>query len=59
MFSVDDLMKLNAVTPQTVKKPYRIEPHHDKMCLRESPTRADTNWPAQLQRLARVLKFRL
>ena len=35
------------------------EPRHEKMCLRESPTRPDTNWPAQLQRLARVLKFRL
>ena len=34
-------------------------PRHDKMCLRESPTRPDTNRPAQLQRLARVLKFRL
>ena len=29
------------------------------MCLRESPTRQDTNWPAQLQRQARILKFRI
>ena len=35
------------------------EPCDDKMCLWESLTRPDTNRPAQLQRLARVLKFRL
>ena len=35
------------------------EPRHDKMCLREFPTRPDTNRPAQPQQLARVLKFRL
>ena len=35
------------------------EPRHDKTCLRECPTRQDTNRPAQLQKLARVLKFRL
>ena len=35
------------------------EPRHEKMCLWESPTRPDTNWPAQPQKLARVLKFRL
>ena len=29
------------------------------MCFRESPTRKDTNWPAQLQRPARILKFRI
>ena len=29
-----------------------IEPRHDKMCLREFPTRPDTNQPAQSQRLA-------
>ena len=28
------------------------EPRHDKMCLREFPTRSDSNWPAQLQKLA-------
>ena len=33
------------------------EPRHYKMCLREFPTRVDTNWPAQPQKLARVLKF--
>ena len=36
-----------------------FEPRHEKMCLRESPTRQDTNWPAQLQRPARILKFRI
>ena len=35
------------------------EPRHDKTCLWEFPTRPDTNWPAQPQELARVLKFRL
>ena len=35
------------------------EPRHEKMCLRESPTRQDTNWPAQLQRPARILKFQI
>ena len=35
------------------------EPRHDKTCLREFPTRLDTNRPAQPQQLARVLKFRL
>ena len=29
------------------------------MCLWESPNRQDTNWPAQLQRPARILKFRI
>ena len=33
------------------------EPRHDKMCLRESLTRQDINWSAQLQRPARILKF--
>ena len=35
------------------------EPCHEKICLRESPTRQDTNWPAQLQRQARILKFQI
>ena len=29
-----------------------FEPRHEKMCLREFPTRSDSNWPAQLQKLA-------
>ena len=36
-----------------------FEPRHDKTCLREFPTRPDTNRPAQPQKLVRVLKFRL
>ena len=36
-----------------------IEPRHDKTCLREFPTRPDSNRPAQPHKLARVLKFRL
>ena len=35
------------------------EPRHDKTYLQEFPTRPDTNRPAQPQKLARVLKFRL
>ena len=39
--------------------PNLFEPRHEKMCLQESPTRPDTNRPAQPQKLARVLKFQL
>ena len=28
------------------------EPRQEKTCLREFPTRSDSNWPAQLQKLA-------
>ena len=35
------------------------EPRHEKTCLRESTTRQNTNRPAQPQKLARVLNFRL
>ena len=38
---------------------FTMEPRHEKTCLREFPARYDSNWPAQLQKLARVLKFRL
>ena len=34
-----------------------IEPRHEKTCLREFPTRSDSNRPAQLQKLAWGLKF--
>ena len=37
----------------------RYEPHHAKMCLRTFSTRYDSNRSAQLQRLARVLKFQI
>ena len=33
------------------------EPRHENTCLPEFPTRSDSNWPAQLQKLARGLKF--
>ena len=36
-----------------------FEPRHEKTCLREFPTRPDTNRPARPQKLARVSKFRL
>ena len=39
--------------------PHLNEPQHNKVSLRKFLTRPDTNWPAQLQKLARVLKFRL
>ena len=34
-----------------------IEPHHEKICLRGFLTREDSNQPAQLQKLARILKL--
>ena len=34
-----------------------IEPRHDKMCLREFPTRTDANRSAQPQKLARVFEI--
>ena len=33
------------------------EPLHEKTCLPEFPTRSDSNWPAQLQKLAWGLQF--
>ena len=45
----------NTTKKKSKSKPF--EPRHEKMCLQESPTRQDTNWPAQLQRPARILKF--
>ena len=30
----------------------KVEPRYEKTCLREFPTRTDSNWPAQLQKLA-------
>ena len=35
------------------------EPRHEKTCLRVFPTRPDTNRSAHIQKLAKVLKFRL
>ena len=34
-----------------------FEPRHEKTCLRGSVARYDSNRPAQLQRLATVIKF--
>ena len=34
-----------------------IEPRREKTCLRELPTMSDSNWPAQVQKLAGGLKF--
>ena len=36
-----------------------FEPRHEKTCFWGFSTRYDSNQPAQLMRLARVLKFRL
>ena len=33
------------------------EPHHAKMCLQRFSSRSDSNQPAQLQKLARILKL--
>ena len=33
------------------------EPCHEKTCLREFPVRSDSNWPAQLQKLAWAWNF--
>ena len=33
------------------------EPRHEKTCLREFPIRSDSNWPAQLQKLAWGFNF--
>ena len=35
------------------------EPRQEKPCLREAATRQDSNWPAQLHRIARALNFGL
>ena len=43
------------IMPEACRK--KNEPRHDKTCLREFPTRPDTNWPAQPRKLSRVLKF--
>ena len=37
--------------------PHLLEPHHAKMCLRRFSSRSDSNQPAQLQKLARILKL--
>ena len=36
---------------------HTCEPGHEKTCLREFLTRSDSNWPAQIQKLAWGLKF--
>ena len=36
---------------------YKYEPRHEKTCLRVFPTRSDSNWPTQLQKLAWGLKI--
>ena len=36
---------------------FKIEPCHEKTCLRGCTTRQDSNLPALLQKLASVLKF--
>ena len=51
------LQKLGVIT--IISLILLFEPRHDKTCLREFPTRPDTQRPAQPQPLARVLKFRL
>ena len=54
-----DLEKAEEFKGQFMDVFNKNEPEHDKTCLREFPTRPDTNRHAQPQKLARVLKFRL
>ena len=54
---MNKLKKLKKKWKISIPQKFIYEPRHEKMCLRESPTRQDTNWPAQLQRPARILKF--
>ena len=49
MFSHDEAL-LHTSTTQFERNTF--EPRHEKTCLREFPTRSDSNWPAQLQKLA-------
>ena len=45
--------------PNATSNTFLNKPRHDKTCFREFLTTPDTNRPAQPQKLARVLKFRL
>ena len=70
-FDVDNIMRSSAYSNELILKlssstwsPVSLkilgksfEPRHEKTCLREFSTRSDSNWPAQLQKLARILKF--
>ena len=62
--SKDNPLSYSAIK-QLTKLPWIVlttlwfEPRHEKTCLREFAIRYDSNWPAHLMRLARVLKFRL
>ena len=60
-------LSLSPFCAQVLSKPFMFnfgtqlghnayEPRHEKTCLREFPTRSDSNWPAQLQKLAWGLK---
>ena len=56
----DNLLSSSKDLPKTeVLKMNTSEPRRDKTCLRVFPTRPGTNRPAQSQKLARALKFRL
>ena len=43
---------LDSAKTRTTAECKTLEHRHDKTCLREFPTRPDTNWPAQPQKLA-------
>ena len=56
--SMQNYTKLSVICHPVPSLPVSLcEPRHDKMCLKEFPTRPDTNRPAQPQKLARVLEF--
>ena len=58
---INDCWSANIPTVAWIKckNMHAFEPCHVKTCLREFPTRLDSNWPAQLQKLTLGLKFRL
>ena len=50
---------MHFVHMQTVLKFKHIEPHYEKNLSSGFATRVDSNWPAQPQKLARLLKFQI
>ena len=50
-----DLTESMLLNKQNLKTLF--EPHHTKMCIRGVSTRYDSNQPARLQKLARILKL--
>ena len=55
-FSRDEA-QLSAKKKRTPRMSLVVEPRYERKCLWEFPTRSDSNWLAQLQKLAWSLKF--